>query len=127
MPILIAALAVLATLCVLNLLLTFGIVRRLRQMEDEELGDLTLAVGSALPDFTAVTTTGNRVSSSTVGRGAVVAFFSPDCGACRRQLPRFTEIAQRNAGRAGMDFLAVVRGNEEDTRSRSPRSNRSPR
>lgn len=65
MPYLVAAVIIVAALCLLNLLLTFGVIRRLRREEGctpalEET--LILPVGAKVPEFTAVTTAGDPVS-----------------------------------------------------------------
>jgi thiol-disulfide isomerase/thioredoxin len=117
MPYVVAALIILAVVCLLNLLLTFGIIRRLRGQSGghpNPAEDLILPEGAVVPEFTARTTVGGAVSRSTVS-GGVIAFFSPGCGACEEQLPRFTDLARRLAGDEDRPVLAVLHGTEQET------------
>ncbi|MDO3703161.1 TlpA disulfide reductase family protein [Micromonospora sp. C28SCA-DRY-2] len=91
MPIVVAALVVLAVLALLNLLLTFGVIRKLRE-HTQELArarpPVTLSVGAQVPDFTAPTTGGDVVSVASLrAAGGLVAFLAPDCSGCQEQLP----------------------------------------
>ncbi|MFI6977015.1 TlpA family protein disulfide reductase [Embleya sp. NPDC050154] len=121
MPLLIAAVVLVTVLCLLNLLLTFGVVRKLRARRgqghgghDADIADLVLPVGATVPAFAAVTTAGEAVSRD--GLGAVLfGFFSPGCPACAERLPLFVKAA-RKAGGEGRRVLAVVHGDEADTR-----------
>ncbi|WP_433180398.1 TlpA family protein disulfide reductase [Actinoallomurus sp. CA-150999] len=118
MPYVVAALIILTVVCLLNLLLTFGIIRRLRGQSGghhDVPEDLTLPAGAVVPEFTATTTAGGAVSRSTVS-GGVIAFFSPGCGACEKQLPRFTDLARTLAGDEDTPVLAVLHGTMEETR-----------
>ncbi|GAA4634197.1 TlpA family protein [Actinoallomurus vinaceus] len=118
MPYVVAALIILAVVCLLNLLLTYGIIRRLRSQSGghhDPAEDLMLPVDAVVPEFTARTTTGGTVSRSTVS-GGVIAFFSPGCGACEVQLPRFVDLARTLAGDEDRPVLAVLHGGEEETR-----------
>ncbi|WP_331767261.1 hypothetical protein [Embleya sp. NBC_00896] len=119
MPFLIAAVVLVAALCLLNLLLTFGVIRKLRAQADNhpaaDVGDLVLAAGSTVPEFSAVTTAGDTVSRQSLGE-TLFGFFSPSCGACKERLPVFVEAA-RAAGRTGhQSVLAVLHGDEIETR-----------
>ena len=109
MPYLAAAVVLLGVLCVLNLLLTIGILRRMRAQGDQSgrhPGPMfALGPGSPIGEFAAVTTTGEPVSHDTLT--GTVGFFSAACEACHVMLPRFVEHA-RQAGRE--DVLAVVGG-----------------
>lgn len=108
MPYLAAAVVVLGVVCLLNLLLTVGIVRRLRSQTGAP--DLfELGPGSAPGMFAAVTTTGDPVSHDTLA--GVVGFFSAGCDSCHELLPSFTARA-RELGRDNV--LAVVGGGDEE-------------
>ncbi|MGW9212989.1 TlpA family protein disulfide reductase [Embleya sp. NPDC055664] len=118
MPFLIAAVVVLTVLCLLNLLLTFGIVRKLRaQRDDSRPGPAALAlpVGSTAPNFSAVTTTGETITRDGLGE-TLFGFFSPNCPACTERLPRFVEAARRESGR---EVLAVLHGDDAATRAQA--------
>jgi hypothetical protein len=114
MPILIAAVVVVAGLCLLDLLLTFGVIRRLREHTDILAGARDgkppvtgLAAGQSPGAFSAATTDGDLVSNVTGLR--VVAFFSSSCPACPGMVPPFVEYV--NSHGMGRDsVLAVVAG-----------------
>ncbi|GAA4624119.1 TlpA family protein [Actinoallomurus vinaceus] len=109
-----AAVVLLGILCLLNLLLTIGILRRLRADAagtGHHPGPLfELGPGSAPGEFDAVTTAGEPVSHDTLT--GVVGFFSAGCEACHTLLPRFVEQA-RELGRDNV--LAVVGGDDQET------------
>ncbi|MFF3443783.1 hypothetical protein [Streptosporangium sp. NPDC002721] len=112
MPYLAAAVVLLGVLCLLNLLLTIGILRRMREQAvsaERSAGSLfVLGPGSSIGEFSAVTTSGEPVSHDTLA--GVVGFFSADCEACHELLPRFVEHA-RKLGRENV--LAVLGGGDE--------------
>jgi thiol-disulfide isomerase/thioredoxin len=123
MPFLTAAIVVVGLLCLLDLLLTLGVIRRLRD-HTERLSALSagrapagapdrmLAVGQVPADFAATTVDGDPVSKGLLGAPALVGFFSPGCAPCRERVPEFSAYAGRMPG--GRDrTLAVVVGNGE--------------
>ncbi|HKE18036.1 MAG TPA: TlpA disulfide reductase family protein [Kofleriaceae bacterium] len=109
-----------AALSALNLLLTFGVIRRLRE-HDEALasegvarGPISrmLSPGEAPSEFTAVDIDGAALSRDELTAG-LVSFFTPDCQPCEARLPEFMRAAEREpSGRAGV--LAVVVGDPVD-------------
>ncbi|WP_214409281.1 peroxiredoxin family protein [Sphaerisporangium fuscum] len=114
MPYLVTAVILLGVLCVLNLLLTMGILRRMRaeagQAGRHSQSLFTLGPGSPLGEFSADTTDGETVTDGTLT--GLVGFFSAGCEACHDLLPRFVEGA-RERGRENV--LAVVGGDDEET------------
>ncbi|MFI5488656.1 TlpA family protein disulfide reductase [Micromonospora echinaurantiaca] len=122
MSYLVAAVVVLAVLCVFNLLLSFGAIRRLRQHTEllnrprHEPGerDLVRPVGSAVGEFVATTVDGDPVSRESVGAAALIAFFSVHCPACRERKPDFLAGAPAYAA-AGWTVLAVVVGDPAES------------
>lgn len=114
MPYLIAIVALVGTIGALNLLLTLGVIRRLREHAEllakggEGRRELpAIAVGERVGDFRAVTEDGTEISAERLSDGAVVAFLSPDCRPCREKVPAFVEYARTVPG--GPDqVLAVV-------------------
>lgn len=112
MPVVIAVLGVVGGLCLMDLLLTFGVIRRLREHTDMLSGAgsppmpaVGLPVGEAPGRFAAVTTDGEPVSGAAGLR--VVAFFSSWCSACPERVPPFVEYLDRHQiGRESV--LAVV-------------------
>jgi hypothetical protein len=120
-----------ATLSALNLLLMFGVIRRLREHEQALAGGgperasappRMLSPGEAPSDFMAVDIDGAALSRDQLAAG-LVSFFTPDCQPCEARLPRFVRAAEREpSGRAGV--LAVVVGDptqaEPMTRALAP-------
>lgn len=107
-----------SVLTVLNLLLTFGVIRRLR--EHTELlsarstagaPDLLLGVGESPDSFTAVTTNDEQVSLETLAGEQLVGFFTPGCEPCKEKAPLF---AERAAARGRTRTLAVVIGEPDE-------------
>jgi|HubBroStandDraft_2_1064218.scaffolds.fasta_scaffold263043_1 thiol-disulfide isomerase/thioredoxin len=117
MPILIAAIVVVGGLCLVDLLLTLGVIRRLRVHTDMLAGARAgrppvtgLETGQLPGAFSAVTTAGDLVSNMTGLR--VVAFFSSSCPACPAMVPPFAEyVTSHHVGQDGV--LAVVAGSPD--------------
>lgn len=116
MTILIAAVAVVGVLCLLDLLLTFGVIRRLREHTAllSGLNDQPPLVGletGELPEaFSAVTTLGEMVTGAAGIR--VAGFFSSLCAACPERVPPFVEyLTGHGVGRSSV--LAVVQGSRD--------------
>lgn len=121
MPYVIAAVVVVGVLCVLDLLLTYGVIRRLREHTEllsrrpAGIPDIIIDAGSTVGSFAATTVDGDVLAEDDLAAGTIVGFFSPGCGACVEKLPTFVKVAAANPG--GPDrALAVVVGGEEDTR-----------
>src|ERR1700685_2078528 len=96
MAILAAAVTVIGVLCLTDLLLTFGVIRRLRSHSELLAGYLTagsaivgLRTGRSPEPFSAVTTDGVAVNVSSGLR--LAAFFSSSCSACPEQVPPFPQ------------------------------------
>ncbi|MFF5208842.1 hypothetical protein [Streptosporangium sp. NPDC000396] len=107
MPFLIAAVVLVGILCVFDLVLTFAVLRRLREhtAELERLAgpgrlnpfspyDPRVLVGRTLPP--AGTDGGERPR--------LVAFFDVNCGACHERAPQFAEVARTGTA------MAVISG-----------------
>lgn len=109
------ALATVSVLCLVNLVLLFAVIRKVRLL-GERVDQVPLMapaallpVGSKAPGFTAVTTSGeSRSLADLAGSRSVVGFFSPNCQPCHAQVPQFIEFAQALPG--GGHALAVVVG-----------------
>jgi thiol-disulfide isomerase/thioredoxin len=113
------ALACVSVLCLVNLALLFAVIRKVRLLGERidkmpVMGAAALLpVGSKVPEFTAVTTTGeSRSLADLAGSRSVLGFFSPSCQPCRTQLPEFIEFAKALPGGSG-HALAVVVGEGE--------------
>jgi hypothetical protein len=117
--ILTAAVVVVGVLCLLDLLLTLGVVRRLREHTallaagagagGQSVSITDLNVGETPAGFEVATVGGPRVSGPAGLR--VVAFFSPHCSVCPERVPSFTEYVTSNAI-ARESVLAVIEGSE---------------
>ncbi|MCP3819729.1 hypothetical protein NLX86_16975 [Streptomyces sp. A3M-1-3] len=115
MPFLTALVVFVGLLCTLDLILTLGVIKRLR--EHTEL--LTappptpaVPVGGRIADFATTTVDGEPLSQAMFVRDTLVAFFSPSCGPCKDKLPAFVSYA-RNTGAAEDRPVAVVVGDRD--------------
>ncbi|MEV0388195.1 TlpA disulfide reductase family protein [Nonomuraea sp. NPDC050643] len=108
MPYLIVAVVMIGVLCLLNLLLTVGVIRRLRKQAASAASMPSmaegLAIGEKVPEFAATTTDGEPISDELIDGPALVGFFSPSCQPCRELMPRFIDHARRTPAAV----LAVV-------------------
>jgi thiol-disulfide isomerase/thioredoxin len=122
MPILTAAVVLVGILCVIDLLLTFGIIRRLRE-QNETLRqvqqqpavaepDIALPEGSKVCTFAATAVDGTELSNvADTGTRLLVGFFAPGCEPCKERMPQFIEYAARFEGRV----IAVAAGDAAET------------
>ncbi len=117
MPVLTAAVVLIGVTCLMNLLLTYGVIRRLRRHSlllsgPDAAGAPVAAAGSVLGDFAATATDGTPVARSAFTEPTLVGFFSPGCRPCEELIPRFEAVVQgRAAVQEGVEvrrFLAVV-------------------
>ncbi|GGN75975.1 TlpA family protein [Actinoplanes lobatus] len=91
---------VVGVVAVLNLILTVGVIRRLKDHEqrftelsaDDGASNAQPSVGTAVPEFTAATTTGGKVTAADLRDGGLIGFFSVGCPPCAEQLPDFTRF-----------------------------------
>ena len=118
MPILIAAVTLVGCLCLLDLLLTFGVIRRLREHTALLSGGgpgapepVGLLAGEPPAAFTALTTDGEPVRGPSGLR--IVAFFSSRCSACPEKVPPFADYL--NAHGIGPDSVLAVSVGPGDT------------
>lgn len=113
----IMALALVGLLAATNLLLTFGVIRRLRAHTAElaNIGkqgggawaDVAASPGATVTPFTATDDAGTPVGAEILTGRRLVGFFSPDCEPCKERLPEFLHVAaQRPGGRD--EVLAVI-------------------
>lgn len=103
----------------LNLLLTFGLVRRFNTAPrpvttPHQIG---LKAGELAPDFTAPTVRGETVTLSTyTGREVVFVFISAHCVPCHEVLPDLQQLGLK-AARAGVELVLVSSNEMEETRT----------
>ncbi|WP_433790278.1 hypothetical protein [Actinoplanes sp. CA-252034] len=90
-----ALVALFGALTLLNLLLTFGVIRRLRTRPANTIVSTPgfLTPGSLIGDFTAHDRDGRAVSRTELSGRTLIGFFSPGCDACRDRLPDFVSAA----------------------------------
>ncbi|TDD21523.1 TlpA family protein disulfide reductase [Nonomuraea diastatica] len=116
MPYLVAAVVLVGLLSMVNLLLTVGVIRRLRQQAvrqdfDEPMTRGGLAPGERIPEFAATTTKGEPISGELLGGPAMVGFFSAGCRPCKDLLPLFVERARQTPDAV---LAVVTAGSDED-------------
>jgi cytochrome oxidase Cu insertion factor (SCO1/SenC/PrrC family) len=118
MPVLVAAVAVVGVLCVLDLLLTFGVIRRLREHTElitrisaPDVPVISLTTGESPSAFSAITMNGTPVTGPAGLR--TVAFLSTTCSVCPGRVAPFMQyLIDHRIGK--QDVLAVVVGLDDD-------------
>lgn len=120
MPFLAAAIVLVGALAVVNLLFSFGVIRRLREHTEllSRRGGPSPAVmtgsGGVVGEFAAVTVDDEPISNDQLAGTTLVGFFSPTCASCAERVPQFIEYAQTQVDRRGQ-VLAVVAADDEDS------------
>lgn len=115
MPFLIAAVVLVGVVCALNLVLTFAVIRRLREhsamlADQRPGGPELLAKGSRIPEIVATGLDGEDAPR----RPALIGFFDTECKACPAQVPHFLRLIE-DAGYDRSQVLAVVSGPYDDS------------
>lgn len=117
MPVLIAAVVLVGALCLLNLIFTLGVIRRLREHTAllSGAGDpIMVKVGTEIDEFSSSTVDNEAVTCESLIDETVVAFFSPGCKPCEEKLPKFVAHAAALPG-GRQRVLAVVVGDADQT------------
>ena len=106
-----AAVAIVGILCVLNLVLTFGVIRRLREDTARLAAEhrFAIEVGRRPAEFTARTIDGEEVS---LKHPALVGFFAAGCEPCTAQIEPFVVQAAKLPDGAAQ-VLVVIDGTTE--------------
>lgn len=119
MPFVTAAVAIVGVLCAVDLLLTYGVIRRLREhtriLAAPGAGPgMVAAPGSTVGEFTATDHASAPLSPATFTEPTLVGFFTPGCGPCEALLPRFTNAARRwrEQSRQVVEVVAPGAGDE---------------
>ncbi|MEV5443084.1 hypothetical protein AB0N23_11175 [Streptomyces sp. NPDC052644] len=109
MAVLVSAVALLGALAVLNLILTYGIIRKLPSLAPVRPATPIDAgsVGAVAGDFSVRTADGSVLTRRDLPDGALVGFFSPGCEPCTELLPRFSS-AVRGLRIPRSEVLAVI-------------------
>jgi hypothetical protein len=122
MPLVVSGFILVGALCLLNLLLTLGVLRRLREHSARlaEVPDFSMEDGPAysakftgrpLPDFSARAIDGTQISpQSLMGSPGMIAVLRVGCGPCHEQLPGFVGWA----GDTDATATALVTGPSSD-------------
>jgi hypothetical protein len=124
MPYLVAAIVLVGAVCVLDLVLTLGVIRRLRHHSELLSGGagsaqraaepVMLAAGEKPADFVTATIDGQAISRDTLTAGTVAGFFTAHCMPCKERVPEFMDhVSALPSGRD--QALAVVVGDDADT------------
>jgi hypothetical protein len=118
MTFLIALVVLVGAVAVLNLMLTVGVIRRLRTHTERLAAlpaaggfqaDVAISAGERAGEFAATTTDGEPVSRDLLSGQTLVGVLSPECGACKERLPEFVSRAATFPGGRGQ-VLAVLAG-----------------
>ncbi|WP_146607598.1 TlpA family protein disulfide reductase [Spongiactinospora gelatinilytica] len=117
MPYLVAGLLIVGALCLFDLILTVGVIKRLREhterlallSSERTLLQASIGVGEQVDEFAASTTNGTWLNSETISGEMIVAFFSSDCVPCKEKLPKFAEYVAGHPG-SPQNVLSVVAG-----------------
>ncbi|MBT3154271.1 TlpA family protein disulfide reductase [Streptomyces sp. CHD11] len=118
MPFLITAVVFVGLLCAVDLVLTLGVVARLREHSGLLSGAERasgLGMGETVGGFQTADLNGVPLSRETLGPATFVAFISPTCGSCKEKLPELVRFARRLRDE-GEEMLAVVVGDAEESR-----------
>lgn len=111
---LVAAVVLVGLLCLLDLLLTVGVIRRLRALNSEltgfrgGMGEVMMPKGSVVGEFLTTTIDSRIVSRATID-DTFVGFFSTTCEGCVDALETFVPMAKLVPG-GRPKVLAVVVG-----------------
>ncbi|MDJ1137959.1 TlpA family protein disulfide reductase [Streptomyces iconiensis] len=128
MAFLVAAVVLVGLLCTLDLVLTVGLVKRLREHTAllasarpgtgyEPVGPApgAIAVGEDVGPFSATSADGTQVSRGTVTGETLVAFFSPGCAPCKDEVPRLVRHLRASGLSRDAAWVVVVGDAGEST------------
>jgi hypothetical protein len=120
MTLLAAAVTFVGLLCLLDLALTIGVIRRLREhsvllarRSSSPHGESVAAAGTTVADFGALDADGEQVRRDLLAERTLVGFFALDCAPCRELVPDFVGYAA-GVPRGRDRVLAVVVGESGD-------------
>jgi thiol-disulfide isomerase/thioredoxin len=116
----VAALVLVGSVGALNLVLTFGVIKRLREHTALLSGGgprrqprMMIEPGESPAEFDATTRDGVPVARADV-TGSLVGFFTSTCGPCLERIPQFASYAEAS-GLPRDSVLAVLVGTPEET------------
>lgn len=125
MAFVVAALVLVGLLSVLNLIFSFGVIRRLREHTKildrdghgsgggaaADAATVMSAPGETVGDFGVSTVDGEPVARDVLAGTTLVGFLSPSCEPCKERLPKFVELARQHEPD---QVLAVVVAQDDD-------------
>jgi hypothetical protein len=122
---LVAAVVIVGALALLNLLLTFGVIRRLREHTElisagsggAPAMSTMLEVGESIAPFNAMTVDGEPISRDRLSGDTLIGVFGVGCEACEEKLPKFVEFAASFPGGRHQVFAVVA---AEDSTAAGP-------
>lgn len=124
-PVLVSVVSLLAVLACFNLLLSVGLIRRVRDIDDRLTAatapppEPMLPVGASIADFETSTVDGRQLSHKDLPDGTLVGFFDPQCETCHSHIRNWVAEAEKlPQGRA--QALAVVREDEDQDEMVTP-------
>lgn len=115
MPLMKLSILAIAIFCVLNLLLTYGVIRRLRLHSERLARQETAFKPSRMAvrsTFVAKAVGGREISYDTLRGSRVVAFLSPGCRPCEELLPKLAR-AIKTSGVSPDQVFAVISSGED--------------
>lgn len=113
-PVLLAVVVLVGVVAVLDLVLTVGVIRRLREHTEllssvRGLGGPPIAeIGQEIGEFTTVTVAGIPIDRNGLAGETLVGFFTPQCAPCKERLPGFVELARSVSGGPARVLATVV-------------------
>ncbi|WP_159942293.1 MULTISPECIES: hypothetical protein [unclassified Nocardiopsis] len=120
----VVAVVLVGALGLVNLLLSIGVVRRLRQhtelleerpsSTEEDVPASAVSVGTPVGELRATSTRGAELSFGADTDRLVVAFLSPDCSPCRKRLPLLLDYAARHPDARVLAVVVEEDGTEEE-------------
>ncbi|MBM7772262.1 thiol-disulfide isomerase/thioredoxin [Actinokineospora baliensis] len=126
MSVTIAITVLVGVLGVLNLFLTVGVIRRLRQQSEVAVAnrpappEVMVPNGTAVGEFTASTVDEEVVGTEMFREGPTfVGVFAHGCSSCDERLPGFLEAAQRFPGGRDRVFALVIGASEDVVEKRA--------
>ncbi|MHB9863459.1 TlpA family protein disulfide reductase [Streptomyces sp. YIM S03343] len=111
MYVLTAAFVLVAVLCLLNLLLTIGVIKRLREHTEiiepirQQAG---IRTGDEVGDFSVRGVDGEPLGRESLAPDSVVAFFAPHCRPCKALVPDFIRWAEADDNGRDRRIAVVV-------------------
>ncbi|MFI0714975.1 TlpA family protein disulfide reductase [Streptomyces inhibens] len=117
MSFLMAAVVFVGALCMLDLVLTLGVIKRLREHSEllsgvsgpgSRFDTLDMAVGEEVGEFATSTVDGEPLTHGMLAADTLVAFFSPGCQPCKEKMPKFVDHARTLPGGREQVLVAVV-------------------